>query len=364
MNKEIISTRQYISMIVMFIVGTTFVVGGQHKIKQDAWIAILVALIMSLPLIFIYGRLLRLFPNKNLFDIFEKVFGKVVGKITILIYTFYFFHLGSLVIRNITEFVQVVSFPETPQFFVALFLGILSIYMVKSGTEVLGRWTEFFLPFILFVLMVTILLSGTKFNFSNLQPILYNGWKPVISNAFSIFFFPLGEIVIFTFLFDSLKSKNSAFKIYLLSLVISSAIILIVYIRNILVLGIPNLSQIYFPAYYSVSLINIGEFIQRIEIIISIVFMLSGFAKISVCLLTTSIGVSKLFKLPDYKQICAPISFLMINLSIIIYSSTMEMFEWLEIYEYYALPFQIVLPLIALITARIRIWSGNLKVES
>jgi spore germination protein KB len=344
--------------------GTTFVVSGQHKVKQDAWIAILIALLMSLPLIFIYGRLLRLFPNKNLFDIVEKVFGKVIGKIIILLYTFYFFHLGSLVIRNVTEFVQVVSFPETPQFFVALSLGILSIYMAKSGIEVLGRWTEFILPFLLFVLMVTILLSTSKFNFSNLQPVLYNGWKPVISNAFSIFFFPLGEIVIFTSLFDSLKSKNSAFKIYLLSLVIGSAIIFIVYIRNILVLGIPNLSQMYFPSYYSVSLINIGEFIQRIEVIISIVFILSGFAKTSVCLLTASIGVSKLFKLPDYKQICAPVCFLMINLSIVIYSSTMEMFEWIEVYEYYASLFQIIFPLIALITARIRIWSGNLKVES
>ncbi len=299
---------------------------------------------------FVYSRLLKLFPGKNLFDIVEEIFGSIVGKAITLIFIWYFFHLGALIIRNITEFIQIISFAETPQFFVAIFIGLLVIYMVKSGIEVLARWTEFVLPIIIFIIILTICLSAPKMDFNHLKPVLYNGFKPAFQGAYTLFTFP----------FSSLKQQDKCFKVYSLSLIMFGIILLLTSLRNILVLGDSSINIFYFPSYSAVSMINIGNFLQRIEVVVSIILILSSIAKLSVCLFATSIGVSKLFNFDDYKLVAAPICLLMLNLSFIIYNSTMEMFDWIATTNlYYSIPFQIILPLAILIIAEIKIRLGN-----
>lgn len=354
MKKEIISDNQGISIMTLFIIGSTLVLGGGKKASQDAWIAALLSMIMAVPLLIIYARLLSLFPSKNLFEIIEKIFGKILGKIIILIFTLYFFHLGALVIRSIIEFVQIVSFPETPKFFIVLPIGVLIILMVKNGIEVLGRLSKPILMFILFTAFFTITLSIPKMNLDNIKPILYKGWKPILENGFSLLTFPFAETISFTVILDSLNQKNRPYKVYMLSLIIGGAFILLVSLRNILVLSVPNMLNHYFPAHSAIALIQIGDFLERIEIISVAAYLMTTYIKICVCLFATCLGVSRLFNFNDYTKIAAPIAFLMLNLSLIIYSGAMEMFEWVDIYPYYAIPFQIILPLLIWIFAEIK----------
>ena len=68
--------------------------------------------------------------------------------------------------------------------------------------------------------------------------------------------------------------------------------------------------------------------------------------------------MAKLLNIGNYRQIVAPVGLLMMTLSIFIYHSTIEMFEWTEkICKYYALPFEVVLPLVILIAAEIKVRS-------
>ena len=111
----------------------------------------------------------------------------------------------------------------------------------------------------------------------------------------------------------------------------------------------------YFPSYVAISRVNIGNFLQRLEISVTIVFILSGFIKISICLLAATKGVSKLFGCKDYRFLVTPVGLLMVNLAYLVYDSIMEMFEWAqEIWPYYAFPFQVVLPLIILIAVEVK----------
>lgn len=360
MNKEVISTRQGISIMILFLIGTTLVAGGANKAQQDAWISISFAILMAIPLCFMYSRITTLLYGKNLFEIVEILFGRILGKIITILYTWYFFHIGSLVIRNITEFIQVVSFPDTPQPFVAIFMGLVVIYMIKSGIEGLGRWTEFVLPVVLFTLIIIIFLSAPKVNLMNLRPILYNGFKPVFQGAVSLIIFPFAETIVFTVVFSSLQNHRKSFKIYFVSILIAGLVIFSISIRNILVLGASSIGTLYFPSYSAVSLIDIGDFLQRIEVIVSVTLIVSSIAKLSVFLFATSLGIAQIFNLKNYTSIATPICLLMINLSIIIYGSTMEMFHWIERFlPYYSIPFQLIIPLCIWITAEIKGKSYN-----
>jgi spore germination protein KB len=355
MNKEVIPSRQGIAIMVMFIIGTTLVLGSGSSAKQDIWLAVLLAIIITLPAILVYSRLLLLFPGKDLFDILKILLGGFVGKVIALFFVWDAFFLGALVIRNFAEFAKTAAMPETPQYVTTIFLGLLCIWAVKEGIEVIGRWNSFVLPILLFVIAITLILSIPGISFQNIRPVLYNGISPVLSGAFSIFAFPFAETVIFTMVFYAGKRFN-VLKVYISSLLIGGTIILFIFTRNYLVLGLEMYSTLYFPTYAAVSLISIGDFLQRIESTVAIVLMLAGFSKIGVCLYASVKGVAKILNLNDYRPLVVPIGLMMMNLSCFVYSSIMEMTYWAEnIYRYYEIPFQIIIPIILLIIAEIKV---------
>jgi spore germination protein KB len=356
MGKEMISNKQGIFITSMFILGSAIVVSTGAEAKQDVWIAILMALLLSIPMLFIYSKLLTLYPGKDLYDILIEVFGNITGKIISSVFVWYSFHLGALVIRNFSEFVNVISFPETPQYVIVVFLGLLCIWIVKSGLEVLGRWSAFVFPILVVILLVTIALTLQNAHLINLKPILYKGMKPVLATSISLFTFPFAETVVLTLVFNSLKNHNKTFKVLLIGVLVGCLAMLIISVRNILVLGPEATSHLYFPSYLAVRTANIGNFLQRFEVTVAIVFICSGFIKASICLYAAVKGAAKILNIENYTYIVAPIAFLMMNLACTIYNSTMEMFEWaIKINPYYAIPFQVLLPIIILIAAKIKI---------
>jgi spore germination protein KB len=129
---------------------------------------------------------------------------------------------------------------------------------------------------------------------------------------------------------------------------------MILTVRNTGVLG--NMAdKLYFPAYEAVSRINIGDFLQRMEVTVSFVFFISVFVKSSVCLLVTSKGIAKMFNLKDYRSIVIQTGFLMIYFSYTFYDNIMEMKYWADkVYPYYVFPVQVILPIIIWITAEIK----------
>lgn len=358
MGKEIITQKQGIVIMVTFILGSTLILGAGGEAKQDVWIALLVAMLMAVPVLSVYARLLSIFPGKGLYEILDNVFGKVLGKIVALPFIWFAFHLGSLVIRNFTEFIRIVSIPETPQYIIAIFMTLLCIWAVRAGIEVIGRWTSIILPVLIIVILAVTLLFAPLIDFKNYKPVLYDGLKPVLSSAFSVFTFPFAETVIFTMILNNLKKNCSSYKVYYWSLLIGGLIILLVSVRTLLALGVANVSILNFPSYASVRLINIGDFLQRVEVLVTMVFLFGGFVKVNMCLYAVSSGIAKLLNISNYRQIVAPTGLLMMTLSIIIYRNTMEMFEWAsKIYKYYAIPFEVILPLIILIGAEIKVRS-------
>ncbi|MFZ7120777.1 MAG: GerAB/ArcD/ProY family transporter [Eubacteriaceae bacterium] len=177
----------------------------------------------------------------------------------------------------------------------------------------------------------------------------------------SIISFPFAETVLFMGVFSVLPNIKSYKKVYIKGLLIGDFFILIITIRNIIVLGVDVVSILYFPSYIAVSMINIGDFLQRIEIVVSLIFIFAGFVKVSICLLVASKGVSKILNLDNYRVIVSPLGLMMINLAYLIYDDIIEMQNWaFKVYKYYALPIQVILPIIILFTSWLKIKKTNL----
>ncbi|MEK3674299.1 GerAB/ArcD/ProY family transporter [Paenibacillus sp. FSL R10-2771] len=354
MSKEIIPAGQSISIAVLFISGSSLFMGTSGQSGNSSWIAIIFAISLAVPLMLIYARLHVLFPGKDLYDMLIAVFGAVFGRVLSCLYIWYALHLGALVLRNFGEFSKTVALTSTPMIAPMLMIGLLCIWVVYAGMEVLGRSAKFLLLFSFIVIVLIQLLSVPKFEYHHMKPLLDSGWGPVFADTAGSFTFPFAEIVIFLGAFNVLPAKGSATRVLVSGSLIAGIIIIFVTLRNLLVLGPDILSSLYFPSYVAVSRINIGDFLTRIEGSAAIVFVTALFIKVSLCLYVTCNGVSKLFKLKSYRSVVLQMGLIMVYLSDFIYKDIMEMqYFAYHIYKVYALPFQVVIPVMLWIAAEI-----------
>lgn len=356
MKKEVISNKQATSMIILFITGSSIVLGTAQEAKADLWLAIIMALIGALVIGLLYARILTLFPEKDFFSIVLYVFGKVFGSTICILYIWFSFHLAALVLVNYQYFIETVGLSNTPEVVISISIMFLVVWGVKAGIEVLGRWSSLFVMILFFLIYITIPLLIPMMNIRNLQPFLYEGIKPVLNASVSTFTFPFAETVLFLGILNSLKSKKSYYKVYTLGILLGGLIIFSTAVSEVLVLGAERYGTYHFPAYATVSRINIKDFITRIEIVVSTSFLIGGFVKISICTLVCCRGVATLFSFEDYRFLVTPIGILIIITAINSYGSIMEMDQWIkEIWNYYALMFQVILPTIILIGAEMKV---------
>jgi len=365
LNKEKISDGQGMKLVILFIFGSTLVMGTGGEAGRSAWISIGLGIIATVPLVLIYSRILSLFPGQDLFQILELNFGKLIGKFISLFFIWFAFHLGALVLINFGEFIITVALPETPRIVPMIIFALLCIWGAKAGIEVIAKCSEYFIIFVMALIILFSFLVMPNMDTDNLLPILGEGFGKILPGILSAITFPFAETVVFMMVFSALQHKKSSYKAYIPALLLSGAVVLFISLRNIMVIGPATIKAVYFPSYSAISRVNIGNFLQRMEIAVTIVFLLSGFIKISVCMMAASKGLSRILGFDDYRILVMPVGLLMVNLSHNLYGSIMEMFEWaFKVWPYYALPFQVFLPILIWIFIEIKQRAKNKKQEN
>lgn len=355
MNKVIISDKQAISLVILFIWGSALVLGTAGEAQKNMWFAILLGMILASLIIYIYCKILSSFDGLDVFDINLLVFGSFAGNIINILYIMYAYTLGALVLNNFSEFISAVGLPETPKVAAVFPIVLLALLAVKSGIETLGRWAEFFILFLFLIVIIPTILGIPQMELNNIRPFMEDGIRPVIKGAIGAFSFPFAETVIFLMVFSCLKNKRSVFSAYYLGLWIAGLVFTAISVRNILIIGPELLSRNYFPSYIVIARINVADFVQRIETLNTVSFLIAGFIKISLCLLAAANGLNKIFRFEDYRILVTPAALTMFAVSFKTYDNIIETVNWVkEVYPYYAAIFQVILPIITFIGIKIK----------
>ena len=352
--KEVISHRQAVSLLTVFLLGSSIIIGVSSEAGQDSWISQLLSSAMAIPVVMIYARLIRLFPGKNIFEMLNALFGKIWGKALSLLMTWYALHLGALVVNNFAGFIKTVTMPETPLLPIMLLFVLVAVFMIKSGIETLGKWTLIVLPIVMSVVLFTTILSLRQMDFTNILPVFSHGLGDITATAYKSLTFPYAETVIFLCAADAVRKTDSPYRIYLYGLLLCTSAKVIIILRNIELIGPALMQALYFPSFVAARLIKIGDFLQRIEGTISMIFILAGTAKTSVCVLAAAKGTAALFNIKSYRQLVVPVALLVLAVSAIAFENMMEMFGFMMYYQYYAMPFQFGIPIVLWITAELK----------
>ena len=354
MTDHTITDRQMQCVVTLFLLGSLILVAYNKELNQDSWASFLIAAVIILPIICVYSRIVYLYPGQNIFEVLTKIFGNIAGKILSFLMVLYSIYLGALIFKNFSQAIRILNLPDMPEILIFTFLLLASSFSVANGPENIGRLSKYIQPIFVVSIFATVIIGFKDMNFNNIKPILNTDFKIMLNESFTLCAVSFGEIVVCLPLFASVSSLTNPLKTFLKGIGVATAIFIIVSLRNILILGTPSEDMFYFPSYEALSVLSVGDFLTRMEALISANLVMAGFIKICVCLYMASLGLTKILNFPNQKTAIIPCGLIMITLAGLLYSNTLQMIDFVQFYRYYAIPFQIILPLVILIGAEIQ----------
>ncbi|MBS4539333.1 endospore germination permease [Clostridium sp. D2Q-11] len=351
LNKIQISNKQLIILMTGFLLGDALIINPVSGAGRDAWISIILTWLVSYILIGMYVYIAKLNPNKTLVEILIDIFGDFFGRALSLIYIWYFLHLSSLVLRSYSEYMIIANYPETPLIYMAILSSIPLAIGLKYGMEAIGRTGIIVSLIIPITLIISTMSVIDHIDITNLQPILKYGIKPVLKSSFNLLTFPFGEGIVFLMVFPLINKKENLFKSSFISVSIVGVIFLLISLRNITVLGENILERGYFSSHL-IETIHPGAIFDPF---ISVSQLILAALQIWIFLYALLIAISQMFNFNDYKPFVFPIVIISVSLSHWIYDNAPDMFRVAkEIYPFYAIPFQFIIPIIILVISLIK----------
>jgi spore germination protein KB len=350
MSDGVISVKQGVSMIAMYILGTTFLVAPGIEAGQDIWIAYLASMVLSIAVACMYARILGHMPGKDFFGILEGMLGRPLSLIFYILIAIYLFQHASYVLRHFAEYINVAALPGTPLPVSLLSMGLLCALAVFYGIEVLGKWSEWFLIIIATFIIVAMLLLTQDMDLNNLRPVLERGFAPVAKGIWALLSFPFTQTVAFLYILPPARNRREPYRIFLLGLLLGGALLFVPFLSNVLVLGVKSVARLYYPSFSTLAIIRIGNFIQRLEIVATTVFMIAVFLKATVLLMGLFRALSGILKLKDANFILIPVTLLVANYAFNAYRSNMEHQIGIGTYvPYFAAFHQAIVPIVLLL---------------
>jgi len=97
-------------------------------------------------------------------------------------------------------------------------------------------------------------------------------------------------------------------------------------------------------------MINIANFIERLEMVPLIVWITSGAVKGALFFWVAALGSAQLLGLKSYRSLILPLSVIITALGCLLHSSTTDLVNFLtQTFPFYALTFEFIIPLLLLI---------------
>ncbi|WP_199614775.1 GerAB/ArcD/ProY family transporter [Paenibacillus alkalitolerans] len=346
---EQLSSTGLMAVMFMFLLGSSLTVPLAAVAGHDAWISILLAIVVSSGIAWVYTHLCQLYPGKSMVEIGGELLGRWAGRFIGLCYAWYSFHLGVLVLRNFFEFIQIVALTKTPTVVIAAAMMGIVLWVTFHGMEVVSRCSITLLGFVLIEGTVSTILMGKDFQPGNLLPVIDRGWAPILEGMTQLVGFPFGETILFAMIIPQINIMKQAKKTVLWTLVIAGLLLLLVNVRNTLVLG-GLASRLIYPSYTAYQYISIADFIERVEPIAVLTWVMGGFIKISVCLYVCAKSLATVLSANRFRTYLIPLSILMIEFSLFVYRDNAELIHFAtEVWQWYSIPFQIIIPFLLLL---------------
>ncbi|WP_085506838.1 GerAB/ArcD/ProY family transporter [Thalassobacillus devorans] len=357
MDNNVISPRQFMYLVILFLIGSSILIVPTPLAKsadQDGWIASFLGMSIGVLFILLYHKIAVTIGDRTFIEATIDVFGKWFGRVICFFHLAFIYILASLVLRNIGDFMTTQILEETPLQFTHILFMLVVILGARLGIEVIGRSAEMFITWISLLLLFLFLFLTPQLEMDNVQPMFGSGIKSMIQGSFTVMNTPVLEMVVLLMIYPKVKEKTKARQAWLLGLLIGGGFLSMITLFSILVLGSDLTALNEYPVYELASKINIAGFLEGIEIIVAIVWMLTIFFKLIILYYGAALGIAQFLNIEDYRVLLLPLGMGLIVLSIIVYPDVAYFETFVRNVFPYKIMHGLLLPFLLLIGALIK----------
>lgn len=309
-------------------------------VKHDVWMSNLLATFVAIGVLRLLCYVQWQYPNSSMMEICEKLLGKWVAKLVLIIYLFYFLELGGLAYRALASFFTTAILPNTPSHVLIFFMVLAISYAVYLDLGAIARAIQFVLPlFVLAICVISIsILQEVETN--PFLPQFQSGLSEIVYGGILSFAFPFGKSVVLGFLLSRVINTKKIFISSIVGLSLSSIYLIAASYLTFGSLGMALTRSATFPFFSAVQLVKFGEYMERIEIVIIAIWTITTLFELVVIQYVFVKVMGHVFRFKESKPLVFPIGLLFFAMAQKSYTRMSD----IVMYNYEILPFSSLVP--------------------
>lgn len=355
MEQSRISRWQFFLIAMQTTLGNSMIIMSRKIVdsgRQDAWLIPLIAGAAGILFSMLWVYLSALNPGLDLVQVAVRTMGKA-GWIVGLAYIWFFMYVCAWTFRNLGEVVNITLMRYSPAWLFQATFVLIAAYAVTKGIEAIARTVEVFVPIILIMFVLLIFIVTKEWDWGHFAPALQTNIFLALKKSNLLFAFPFMESVCLAMLLPYAAERTG--KPLYLGLGAASFILGLLVFINIGVMGISRTPHLTYPIFTMAQEMQLSEFIEHLESVVSMIWLISLFIKICIFFYCAVSGLCRLFRIRSRGVVALSIALYVTGLANSLGHNFVEDQEWSGVY---GLPFDSIfavwLPLLLIALSKFR----------
>lgn len=261
-------------------------------------------------------KLLDNFGNADIIDISEFLCGKIFKGFIGIVFCSFFIIVAFITLSDFANMVQVIYLGGFKKVYIVLFFILSALIANLIGFKSIIRTICLIVPFTIISIIISFLGSYEGLKIEHFSPFFgHNFYTTFISGSINIF--SMYIISYFYFLKPLLKDHIDFKKIAITSYAISWILLFITVVSILAFLGARNPTEGINFLYLLSRNIELGNFFQRADALFILLWTLSIFCYLSICIFFVNRILKKIFYISNEKMLSFPISCILFGTALI-----------------------------------------------
>ena len=321
MSDKCIHEKELLYTSMVFINSMGILLGLAPSARRDSWISILLAFMLMLPIAIMLGKIFNKYPNNNFFEIIEIILGKVLGKLVTALILVAYIQITFVSIIYVVNFIKVVILTELHLIVITILFLSMIFFILNRGLRVIVNWSQIILFMEVTALILITAMTLPFMDAKNILPIIVGNENNILKGVVEALAYPASQLVFLSSLFKYCKDESKITGVLIKMLIISGIFLALINIQNTMVLGDITKTNVYFSNYQAYRRISIGKVFQRMELILSMFFIITEVARISILCLFVIQGMGTLLSLNNTECLILPTILMLLNIIAMEYES-------------------------------------------
>ena len=314
-------------------------------------------------IVILMNKLFEKFPSSDIIDVSEYLGGNFFKIfISIICITFLFLSLY-VTLAEFSNLLEIIYFKKSPKVFILMFFILATLISNLIGFRSIIKTICAIVPFTIISILITFFGATDNFEFYNFTPVLGDGaYQVFIIGLQNLFSFSI--INFFIFFKPLLKNTYEFSKITISSYIIAWTLLFITIISLISAFPMIQDTNAINYLYLLSKKLNLGNFIQRIDALFILLWIISIFSYLSIVTFMTNIIFKKITNCENKQMFTFFTVSILLGLCLLPTNTAIIRFLDTVVYKYSIIILTLITSSIILLLANLKFWlSSRRKVE-